>query len=97
MRELASHANVYCKLSGLMTELREPGAERLIPLYVAELLDAFGSERLIWGSDWPVMTLASSYAEWLALSERCLAGLHQDARERVLGANAVRFYGLDRT
>lgn len=95
MRELAAHANVSCKVSGLMTELSAPTEAAMIPSYVAELLDAFGSERLIWGSDWPVLTQVAQYSGWLELTERCLAGLSSDARERVFGINATRFYQLD--
>jgi L-fuconolactonase len=97
IRELATHTHVTCKVSGLMTELSAPTEAPMIPCYVGELIDAFGSERLIWGSDWPVMTQVTTYSQWLELTERCLAGLTLDARERVFGANAVHCYKLDRS
>lgn len=94
MRQVAAHTNVTCKLSGLMTELARATEASVIPFYVGELLDAFGAERLIWGSDWPVLTQAASYAQWLEISERSLAGLGQQAREGVMGGNAARVYGV---
>jgi L-fuconolactonase len=92
IRQVAVHPNVTCKLSGLMTELASGTEAAAIPFYVGELLDAFGAERLIWGSDWPVLTQAASYAQWLEISERSLAGLGRQAREQVLGGNAARVY-----
>jgi L-fuconolactonase len=94
MRRVAAYPNVTCKLSGLMTELASATGTAMIPFYVGELLDAFGSERLIWGSDWPVLTQAASYAQWHEISERSLAGLGRQAREQVLGGNAARVYRL---
>jgi len=96
MRRLAGQG-LHCKLSGLLTELspdelRDPLAA-LRPL-VAQLLDWFGAERLIWGSDWPVLNLAASYAEWLALTEELLTDLSPDERAAVMGGNAMRFYGV---
>ena len=90
--QVAGYPNVTCKLSGLMTELDSPAAMSAIPFYVRELLDAFGGERLIWGSDWPVLTQAASYAQWLEISERSLAVLGWQEREHVMGGNAARVY-----
>jgi L-fuconolactonase len=61
---------------------------------VDHLLDSFGPDRLIFGSDWPVVTLRAGYADWLAAAEALLAGLERPAREGVLGLNAVACYGL---
>ncbi|HWF82414.1 MAG TPA: amidohydrolase family protein [Streptosporangiaceae bacterium] len=93
--ELASRPNVVCKFSGLVTEAgHEWTAERIAP-YADWLLRCFGSERLMFGSDWPVCTLAASYAEVVALA-RDLLGAHLSATEMadVFGGNATRFYGL---
>lgn len=92
MRKLARHPQVCCKLSGLLTEAGLHWlAEDLLPA-MRILLELFGPSRLIWGSDWPVMTLAGSYDQWLALSERALAGLGVEERGRVFGMNAIEFY-----
>ncbi|HEX9859188.1 MAG TPA: amidohydrolase family protein [Paracoccaceae bacterium] len=101
MARLAGHRNVSCKLSGLLTELApealaqpETALAVLRPLF-ARLLDWFGPARLIWGSDWPVLTLAASYGAWRALTEALLDGLSADEKRAILGGNARRFYGLD--
>ena len=62
--------------------------------YVEHLLEHFGPDRLIFGSDWPVVTLRAGYAEWLAAVEALLAGLEREARARIMGLNAVEWYRL---
>jgi L-fuconolactonase len=89
MRRLAD-AGAHCKLSGLLTEV---SADQ-VPGYAACLIEWFGSDRLLWGSDWPVLTLAASYREWWELTRDLLADLDADARAAILGHNAVRCYGL---
>ncbi|WP_343996572.1 amidohydrolase family protein, partial [Ideonella azotifigens] len=59
-----------------------------------ELLTLFGPERLMWGSDWPVLTLAGSHAEWVAVSEALIGELSPEAQADVWTRNAQRFYGL---
>ncbi|MGW7001642.1 amidohydrolase family protein [Streptomyces sp. NPDC054933] len=95
--ELSGAPNVYCKLSGLVTEAdwRSWTAEQILP-YAQHVLDAFGPGRVMYGSDWPVCTLAASYDEVAALTERCLAGLSPSERAAVLGGTAARVYGLGR-
>ena len=92
---LARHEHVDCKLSGLVTEAlwdrwRASGIER----YAARLLEAFGPGRLLFGSDWPVCTLAASYAEVLELARSAIAGLSAAEQAAVLGGNARRVYAL---
>jgi L-fuconolactonase len=92
---LAAHERVHCKLSGLVTEApwerwREAGVER----YAARLVELFGPDRLMFGSDWPVCTLAASYAEVLELALGAIAHLSASERNAVLAATARRFYGL---
>jgi L-fuconolactonase len=95
MTRLAALPQVHCKLSGLVTEA---GAgwdlARLRPV-VDHLIAVFGPGRLIWGSDWPVLKLASEYGEWIAASEGLLAGLGAADQDRIFGLNARRFYRLD--
>jgi L-fuconolactonase len=90
---LAAHERVHCKLSGLVTEARwdawrEDGVER----YAARLLELFGPQRLMFGSDWPVCTLAASYAEVVELAGSALAGCSAEERDAVLAGTARRFY-----
>ncbi|EAR52571.1 Amidohydrolase family superfamily protein [Oceanicola granulosus HTCC2516] len=97
MAALARLPHVRCKLSGLLTELSE--AERADPLpalqaILERLLDWFGPERLMWGSDWPVLTLAASWQTWRELTDRLLAPLSERERRAILHDNAAGFYGV---
>jgi L-fuconolactonase len=88
---LAARPNVSCKLSGLMTELAPHGSAEDLAPYIADMLALFGPERIVWGSDWPVLNLRGAYAEWLAYA---LAAVPPADREAVFDNNARRFYGL---
>ena len=91
---IASHTGAYCKLSGLLTEAGdEPMYEKVHP-YMQHLLDCFGAERLMWGSDWPVLELVSDYHSWNAMVKLFLNGLGENDRLRIMGGNAKNFYGL---
>lgn len=89
---LATHPNTVCKLSGLVTEAG-PGwtLDTLRPV-VDHLLEAFGPARLLWGSDWPVVTLRAPYERWLETAQALLAGLSEAERDAVFGGNAARVY-----
>lgn len=94
MERLARETGAFCKLSGLVTEAAADWrAEDLRP-YVDHLLACFGPERLLWGSDWPVVNLAGGYAAWRAASLALLAAMPDESREAILGGTAARFYGL---
>ncbi len=98
MRELATLArepNVVGKLSGLVTEA-DPArwtAADLAP-YVEHALDCFGSERLLFGGDWPVVRLAGGHARWVEALVELLAGLSPVEQERIWRSNARRIYRL---
>lgn len=94
MTALANDTEAFCKLSGLVTEAGPGwGVETLKP-YVRHLLDTFGPDRLIWGSDWPVVNLASSYEAWIEATDRLLDDLLPAERDAILGLNAARAYRL---
>jgi L-fuconolactonase len=96
IRELGRRPNVFCKLSGMVTEA-DPRAWTPASLepYAGVVLESFGPSRVMFGSDWPVCLAACSYSRWLAtVRERC-AGLSAAERESVLGGTARRAYGLD--
>lgn len=94
VRALAAHPQVSAKLSGLVTEAGEEwDVERLRP-FAGHLLDAFGPQRVMSGSDWPVSTLAAPYAEVLAVNRQLVAGLTPGERADVLGGTATRVYRL---
>jgi len=94
--ELARRPHVSCKLSGMVTEANFHNwtIEDLQP-YVETALEAFGPDRLLFGSDWPVCTVASSYKRWLDVVKQCTAGLTSDEQDKILGENAQKFYGLE--
>jgi len=95
MRELASHPYVWCKVSGLVTEadwaMWRP--EDLRP-YLDVAFDAFGPERLMFGSDWPVCLLAAEYGQVVELIEAYTGHLSASERDGVFGGNAAGFYSL---
>ena len=94
-RELASSPNVCCKLSGLITEAdwNSWRHENFRP-YLDAAFEAFGSERLMFGSDWPVCLLAGSYQEVVGLIASYVCDLPAAEQAAVFGANAARCYGL---
>ena len=96
LRQLSRLPNVWCKLSGLVTEaelsLWKP--VDLLP-YLDVALECFGPTRLLFGSDWPVCLLAAPYSDVLAVVEDYTARLSLAERAAILGDNAVRFYGLE--
>ncbi len=95
MRIIAAQPHVFCKLSGLVTEAAADWRTDDLKPYVDALFELFGAERLMWGSDWPVVNLAGGYAAWWNATETLLAGLDESDRAAVLGGTAVDFYGLE--
>lgn len=95
LAELALRENVYCKLSGMVTEANwSCWTESDLRPYFETALEAFGPRRLMFGSDWPVLTLASSYDRWLAAVKQVLATLSHDEQRQILHNTAVEAYGL---
>ena len=94
-RELAKRPNVDCKFSALVTEVRDPewNVELLKP-YWDVALDAFGPDRLMFGSDWPVCLLRSSYADWVAAVSVLAKDLTPQQQANFWGGNANRAYRL---
>ena len=95
IRDIARTTSACCKLSGLVTEADADWHTEDLLESVSHLLDCFGPDRLMWGSDWPVVELAGGYRRWHQAADACLSSLSAEERERVFGANAARFYGLD--
>jgi L-fuconolactonase len=95
MKEMAKHPNVCCKLSGLFTETtwKEWSASDFYP-YLDVVFEAFGTDRLLFGSDWPVMLLSGIYVQWKSLLEKYMENYSEEDREKVFGLNAVEFYKL---
>ncbi len=96
IRALAAETRLVCKLSGLATEAAPGWSVETLRLYVDVLVEAFGADRLMWGSDWPVLNLNGSYPAWMAAAETLLGDLSNAEREAIFGGTASVFYGLDR-
>jgi L-fuconolactonase len=95
LRRLASYPNVTCKISGMVTEAdwKHWNAADFTP-YLDVVFECFGTKRLMVGSDWPVCTLAASYAEVMQIAADYIGELSKDEQAAVWGGNAQRFYGL---
>jgi L-fuconolactonase len=97
IRELGWRPNVSCKFSGVVTEV--PGwqwSPALLRPYFDIVLEAFGPERLMFGSDWPVCLVATDYARWLAVVEDLVRPLSPAEQAAIMGDNAARLYRLTR-
>jgi L-fuconolactonase len=96
LRQVAANEQIYCKLSGLVTEANWTSWTKsdLRP-YVDCALELFGSSRLLFGSDHPVCLLAASYEQVLASFRELLNELGDDEEQKIFGSNAAEFYGLN--
>ncbi|HWW23978.1 MAG TPA: amidohydrolase family protein [Edaphobacter sp.] len=95
MKELGERENVWCKVSGMVTEA-DWGAWTLDGLrpYLDTVVEAFGVGRLMAGSDWPVCLVASEYGRWFEVLGEYFAGFSESEREAVFGGTAIEVYGL---
>ncbi|MFD2874124.1 amidohydrolase family protein [Mucilaginibacter ximonensis] len=95
MRTIAQNQNVSCKLSGMVTEAdwKNWKPEDFTP-YMDVVFEAFGADRVMYGSDWPVCRVAATYGEQLSIYEDYVAKLSADEQAKFWGRNAVKFYGL---
>jgi L-fuconolactonase len=93
---LALRENVYCKFSGLTTEVRDgpPWDNELLRPYFETVITAFGPRRVMFGSDWPVSIQSTSYEAWIAACKTLIASLTAAEQSAVLEDTALRFYGL---
>lgn len=96
MRELAQHPNMYCKISGMVTEAdwKQWKPDDIKP-YLDVVFDAFDIDRLMFGSDWPVCILAAEYIEVTQLVGEYIETMTEEEQRLIMGENARRFYNLD--
>ena len=96
IRELAKADNVFCKLSGMVTEANWYSWEQedFLP-YMEIILKAFGPDRLLFGSDWPVCTVAAKYEQVLGIVIDFIHSLSQAEQDHIMGQNAIDFYNLE--
>ena len=95
IRELASYDNVWCKVSGMVTEAawKTWTQDDYLP-YLDVVFDCFGIDRLMFGSDWPVCTLSGSYSEVVGIVRSYIEALSDQEKDKIMGDNATAFYGL---
>lgn len=95
MKAIGEHKNVYCKLSGMTTEAdyKNWTPEQIEP-YIQLVLDAFGAERILFGSDWPVCLVAGNYTKTKELVTNFIAKLSSEEQAAIMGGNAMQFYNL---
>ncbi len=95
MTAIAELPNVYCKLSGMVTEAKWPGwtYDDLLP-YLDVVFKIFGPGRLLYGSDWPVCLVAATYGEQFSVVTKYISAFSESEKRQILGENAERFYNL---
>lgn len=95
IKALAQNKNLYCKLSGLVTEADwQNWKEEDIKPYLDVVFEAFGASRLVYGSDWPICLLAANYTRVLELIKDYIAPLETKEQEMIMGLNAIQFYNI---
>lgn len=95
IKELAKYKNVYCKLSGMVTEADWNHWQfENFKKYLSVAFDTFGSDRLMFGSDWPVCLLAGSYEHVVKIIDLFIENLEQEEKNNIMGRNACNFYNL---
>jgi len=96
INEIAKNKNVYCKLSGLITEAEwAMWNEKDFYPYLDVVFEVFGTDRLLFGSDWPVMLLSGTYSKWKNLLENYMNIFSQQEKQKVFDKNAIKFYNLN--
>ncbi|MEM9828384.1 MAG: amidohydrolase family protein [Planctomycetota bacterium] len=95
LSEISRRGNVWCKWSGVATEVRDDdwNIETIRP-YFDTVLEAFGPERMMFGSDWPVCLLATEYGRWQSVTEQLIAALTPSEQAAIRGGTAAHFYNL---
>ena len=92
--KIAQQTDAFCKISGLITETSDEQDYSVLAPYIDYLVNQFGPERLIWGSDWPVLNLAADYLSWYQAAQGLLNNLNLQEKELVFGLNAQKAYQL---
>lgn len=94
MSDLAKNPNIFCKISGLATEYGAGWSAKALQPIADHLLDCFSPNRLMWGSDWPVLELDGSYTQWFLSVNNLIATLNEQDKQKILGQTAIKFYRL---
>lgn len=92
LARIAEQSNIFCKISGLINEASEDAPLEVTTRYITEIIDLFGQDRVLWGSDWPVCTLRVSYSDWLTHVQNISANHHPDLAKKLFFETAKRIY-----
>ena len=95
MSALASLDNIWCKFSGIVTEIGENYTKGQIVPYVERIFELFESQRIMWGSDWPVLTMVESYGNWFDLAQELCSVLSDDEQLNIFSRTARNFYRIE--
>ena len=95
MTRLAEETSACCKLSGIVTEADTDWSMSALQPYVSHVIEAFGAERVMWGSDWPVARLRLEYTDWFGMCQELTAALSDAQRRLVFSDTARQFYRID--
>ena len=97
MQEISQNENVYCKLSGLTTEANwNTWKEKDFYPYLDIVFDCFGTDRLLFGSDWPVVLVSGTYTKWKNLLKKYMHDFSEEEMRKVFTENAIEFYNIQR-
>ena len=94
MGKIARQTNAYCKFSALVTEDNEAWTTDRLRPYAEFVLEAFGPDRVMWGSDWPVCRLRCEYGDWLNSAKELTVNCSIEDRSKIFGRTAATFYGI---
>ena len=94
MNKLSNLDNVYCKLSGMVTEACENWTDNDLKPYTNEILKIFTDKKILWGSDWPVCNLRTNYIGWFNTATNLTNNLSLTQKQNIFYENAIKFYKL---
>ena len=94
MQALSRYQNVFCKFSGVLTEVGEHYSKTQIEPYVVFILNLFSGYKIMWGSDWPVLTMAENYSNWFDLAMDCCYNFSESEKNMIFANTAKSFYNI---
>ncbi len=94
MQVLSSYQNVFCKFSGILTEVGEGYSIAQIEPYIDFILNLFSPNKIMWGSDWPVLTMAENYGRWFDLAMDCCKNFSESEKNMIFANTAKSFYNI---
>ena len=94
MQALSRYQNVFCKFSGILTEVGENYSKTQIEPYVDFILNLFSPNKIMWGSDWPVLTMAENYSNWFDLAMDSCNNFSESEKNMIFANTAKNFYNI---